>query len=607
MIRTGYLVPAEWGTTTTEELLVNESSNRPVRKFNPGMFQSDEEIVRQFVVRTSYLDTVLKILLGNIDASSCQHITIIAPRGQGKTMLLGRIAAELRMHGDFSKRLLPVRFMEENQEIFTIADFWLETLFRIAMELGARDPDLSQELQRTHASLADRWSEKAIAEHARDAVLSVADRMGKKLVVMVENLQALSGDVDEDFGWALRYILQSEPRIMLVATATSHFKGLGDGTQPFFGLFRTLYLSPLQTEECELLWQVVSDDKVNRRSIRPLEILTGGSPRLLVIVSSFARHRSLRLLMEELVTLVDEHTEYFRSQLEALPKNERRTFAAVLDLWQSSSSSEIATRARMESRIVSVMLGRLVDRGMVKVEGSGRQRLYSAAERLYCIYYQLRRKHGEEEGIVRNLLRFMVAFYEPSELMEMFNAMSEADPEKWPATHKIIEEVLAEGGFVRVPEQQLLEIEEAYREQRFAAVIELTNKILPDLDPFLGQAPEMLRVAAVVYFLRALAYDASQSDMQETIAAYDKALGLFGDSDDASIEVWAAKALVNRGYVFKRLGDVEAALLSYDEAFVRFVGNANPEIQEAVAKALVSKGHAYMTTFADPGTAIPFF
>ena len=44
---------------------------------------------------------------------------------------------------------------------------------------------------------------------------------------MVENLQALGGDVDADFGWKLHKVLQSEPQVMLLATATTAFRGLG--------------------------------------------------------------------------------------------------------------------------------------------------------------------------------------------------------------------------------------------------------------------------------------------------------------------------------------------------------------------------------------------
>ena len=116
-------------------------------------------------------------------------------------------------------------------------------------------------------------------------MLSAADRLGRKLVLMVENLQALCATVDHDFGWQLRAVLQSEPLIMLLATATSRFEGLDDAEQPFFELFRIVDLKPLATEDCRRLWQSVSGDTVTGREIRPLEILTGGNPRWLVIVA----------------------------------------------------------------------------------------------------------------------------------------------------------------------------------------------------------------------------------------------------------------------------------------------------------------------------------
>jgi hypothetical protein len=313
-----------------------------VRKFNPGTFQSDEAVIEQFVVRDRELGVVLDVLRGNIHAPSCQHMLVVAPRGRGKSMLLARVVAELRANSEFSKSLFPVRFMEESQEIFNIADFWLESLFHLARELAASDPEFSRELQSTYAALASKWHDENLDKRALATVLDAADHLGMQLVVMVENLQALCKDTDEDFGWQLRKVLQSENQIMLLATATSHFEGLEDARQPFFELFQVVCLQPLDTEECRRLWQVVSGDSVSGREIRPLQILTGGSPRLVVIVAGFARHRSLRQLMEELVTLIDDHTEYFRSHLEVLAKGERRVYLAVIDLWQPSATGDDA-------------------------------------------------------------------------------------------------------------------------------------------------------------------------------------------------------------------------------------------------------------------------
>ena len=221
---------------------------RRIRKFNPGTLQSDEEVIGQFVVRNRELGIVLDVLRANVRSSSCQHALIVAPRGRGKTMLLARVAAELRTDSELSERLLPVRFMEESQEIFNLADFWLESLFHLAREQATCDPDLSRELRDVHAALAVEWRGWELEERARASVLETADRLGRQLVLMVENLQSLCRDVDDDFGWKLRKVLQSEPQIILLATATSRFRELDDAQHAFFELFRTIRLEPLDTD-----------------------------------------------------------------------------------------------------------------------------------------------------------------------------------------------------------------------------------------------------------------------------------------------------------------------------------------------------------------------
>ena len=117
------------------------------RKFNPGTFQSDDEIIRQFVVREHELGIVLEVLRGNVDSPSCQHLLLVAPRGRGKTMLLARVAAELRKDGELAAQLLPVRFMEESLEVLDPGDFWLETLFYLAAEVARLDPACAEELR----------------------------------------------------------------------------------------------------------------------------------------------------------------------------------------------------------------------------------------------------------------------------------------------------------------------------------------------------------------------------------------------------------------------------------------------------------------------------
>lgn len=104
---------------------MNESVNRTVRKFNPGIFQSDEEVIESFVVRKRELD----VLRGNLDASSCQHVLLIAPRGPGKCRKAParrRRSARRRAHDPaqvpISSRMRARRFDESALSVITSPD-----------------------------------------------------------------------------------------------------------------------------------------------------------------------------------------------------------------------------------------------------------------------------------------------------------------------------------------------------------------------------------------------------------------------------------------------------------------------------------------------------
>ncbi len=553
-----------------------------IRKFNPGTFQTDEEVTRQFVVREHELGVVLDVLRANVDAPSCQHVLLVAPRGRGKTMLLARVAAELRAENELSQRILPVRFMEESHEVFDMADFWLETLFYLSKEIVRFNPDLARELQAVHADLTGKWRDGFLAERARATVLDTSDRLGRKLVLMIENMQTLNDDVDDDFGWQLRETLQTEPQIMLLGTATSRFERLDDVREPFFELFRILDLKTLDTEACRRLWQVVSGDDVKERRIRPLQILTGGNPRLLVIIAEFARHRSLRQLMEELVTLVDDHTEYFRGHLEALAPTERRVYLAVIDLWQPSTTGEIAARARMDVRSVSSLLGRLIDRGAVTYDGTPRKREYAAAERLYSIYYKMRRER-DEAAVVHNLIRFMAVFYSEDELTEMSEMFSveatriQSIREGFNRARTDVPQV--EQLFSQITDSGMEPVSvnrESIRSEQKEAELSLAVKAAEDL---IRKADEKVH----------------SGEPEAATAIFDSVVERFSGRESPRIQFMVAKALVLKGIVLGRMDRLSEALTSFTLVEERFHASEVPQIKLFLAESLVNKGFMQRT------------
>ena len=582
---------------------MTESHGRIIRKRNPGMLQPDEEVTAQFVVREHELSTVLEILRGNVEADSCQHTLIVAPRGRGKTMLLARIAAELRADAELASCLLPVRFMEESDEVFSAADFWLEALFYLALAIDKPSPEFARSLRDTREDLASRWRERELDERARAAVLEAADTLGMRLVLMVENLQALCANADPDFGWKLRKTLQTEPQIILVATATSRFEGLDDAREPFFELFRIISLAPLDTAQCRRLWEIMSGDTASEREIRPLEILTGGSPRFLVIVAGFARHRSMRRLMEELVRLIDDLTDTFRGDLQALPKTERRVLLAIADLWQPSSTGEIAARARMDVRTVSTMLGRLVERGAVIWDGAGRKRLYAIVERLYSIYYKLRRER-DEAAIVQNLLHFMTVFYSDHEIVAMSGQLISE------AARSVVIRAGVERARFEIPQ-----LSRVFTDSTWADIKQLTayDKVVERFGSR-REPRSLVRVAsalvrkghiqgqlgehataiatydeAIDRFNKAIAQERG-GEYLAAIATNDDVANRFGSSDDSKLQHAVARALFNKSFQQRKCHQHAAAMATCDEIVARFRTSGLTGIQEMVAGALVNKG-----------------
>ena len=391
----------------------------PAPKYNPG-FLTDDELVTSFCVRTNEVESIIETL-SESTGNSNPHMIVVGPRGSGKTHLLLRVAVEIRRNSKLA-RFFPVVFAEESYEVTTCGEFWLECLGRLADQAPHAD---GVDLHRTYEDLRSSPDDRILAERCLGVLLDFADRHSQRLVLMVENLNMLFADMlDPDAGWRLRKTFQTEPRIFFLGSATSRFEEIDHPESALYAFFRMITLHALDTSECAALWQTVSGESAASRTIRALQILTGGSPRLLTIVARFGGGQSLRELMVNLLDLVDDHTEYFKSHLDSLPVQERRVYLALARLWKPAATKEIADLSRLDTNRCSALLRRLVQRGAVIIKGgTARRRQYYVAERLYNIYYLLRRGAGVS-STVETLIQFMVSYYSPVELRDAGEAFA---------------------------------------------------------------------------------------------------------------------------------------------------------------------------------------
>lgn len=392
--------------------------SKRIVKYNPA-FLSNEELVRSFVVRHAELKLIVQVIRENVTNSN-QHILVIGPRGVGKTMLVLRVAEEIRIEKDLTESWYPLVFSEESYQVTTPGEFWLEALFHLGQKTG------EDRWKQTYKELSKEQDENRLRERALGQLMDFADTQGKRILLIVENFNMMLGEqLSDKDGWALRHTLLNESRIMLLATATSRFEEVDNCGKPMFELFRPIELKPIGDQDCLKIWNYVTGQKLRDERIRPLKILTGGNPRLLTIVSNFAVKMSLRELMNDLMQLVDEHTEYFKSHLDNLPAIERKVYLGLAELWHPATAREVANLARLNVNKTSSLLRRLMERGaVVLADGHKRTRQYHVAERMYNIYYLMRRR-GQASSRVRALVRFMVHFYGQEEIIGLTQRIAE--------------------------------------------------------------------------------------------------------------------------------------------------------------------------------------
>lgn len=533
------------------------------KRYNPG-FLTDDELRAMFCVRVGEFESLVETLRENTGESN-QHAIVIGPRGSGKTTLLLRVALEVRSDPELSSRLYPIVFAEESYSVSTCGEFWLECLSRLAQQTpgAAGEPDL----RRTVEEVRRERNDGVLRERCLGVLLDFAERERRRLVLHVENLDRLFSEMmDPDAGWCMRKTLQTEPRIMMIGSATSRFGEIDRPDRALYDLFRVLALQPLDRKESAVLCETVSGNALDDGVVRRLQILTGGSPRLLAVVARFGTSRSFRTLLSDLLDLVDEHTAYFKSHLEALPAQERRVYLALVELWKPATAREVAERARMETSKCSAQLRRLMRRGAVReAGGTDRRKQYYVIERLYNIYYLLRRSRGMD-SLVGALVRFMDAYYSPSELQGIVDDMVAEMDSMDPRTELTYQVAL----------------------ERFSNLPALAGHFLRTHPDHLPADVRKLAEEASDLFRRS-EVKVERGDLTGALRVLEELLQKFRNHTAPTVRHSVITARANSGLLLQLLGKGDAAMLAFDEAAEMFETSKSPELRPLVAKVLFNK------------------
>ena len=587
-------------------------------KHNPAFLDSDQ-LVENFVVRQADLGLITRLVSENITGSN-QHLLITGPRGSGKTVLVRRVAIAVEQHEELNNRFYPLIFSEESYLVSSAAEFWLEALCYLGRHTGI------ERFKQAYLELRNETDDQRVREVALSYLLEFADRKGKKLLLIVENLDMLFGDLGtEDEGKAIRQVFMSEPRLMLLGTATNLFQVIDYPSGTMFDMFKIHDLKPLGDEECNTLWGLIAGEKLSEEQIRPLKILTEGNPRMLAVLAGCGAQRPFQQLLDTLVEAIDENTDYFKSHFDVMAPIERKVYLAIAELWNISSAREIALMARLDVNNTSAYLNRLINRGVIVIQKQAkRNKLYGITEGVCNIYYLMRR-YGCQAERVKAMVNFMVSFYDPFSVVSLSNGQ---DLEFFTAfegavmsvpDRKRVEQcrdhfVASEDMAKRVPglldtirrirddwKMVAADMENTVLLESFNHAFELLEKgsyieSVPVFDAIImvyKKRPEAHVVLKVVgaMFGKGVALG-NQERREEAIQLFEDVIASCKERTEKQMTRWVVLAMFSKALMLEELERRNEAIGIYEELIAACKGRSEVEIAELVARCMLHKGLA---------------
>ncbi|MGB2680981.1 MAG: tetratricopeptide repeat protein, partial [Candidatus Competibacter sp.] len=390
------------------------------------------------VARASLVQDTLELLRGSMSRQSKHHFLFIGPRGIGKTHLLSLIEDEIAASTDLAAHYAIARFPEESHRTLSFADFLLGLCEILADVLPDEPP-----WRELHERLRTVEDDATIIDTLVPAIRRQNRERRRTVLVMLENLGELFTrqiKKQKDIA-ALRKFFMDDNGCLLLATAPLHFDAITSVDEPFYDFFDVQILEDLSEAETldlirrNLEWEQRTDLLASFEALRPkllaLYRMTGGNPRLTVMLYELIAHDAITEVRQQFHLLLDRITPFYQSRLNDLPPQERavlETMAVMRD--QEKTPASITVRMRLSQPQTSSLLKRLTEARYLRSTPhpkDKRSRLYTIREGFFDIWLAMNLSRGARERLPF-LLDFFTLYYPSIEERERKRAELRA---KW--------------------------------------------------------------------------------------------------------------------------------------------------------------------------------
>ena len=386
---------------------------------------TDVEARLLFFARQPLFNRLVQRILQEDEDSIPQHYLIIGVRGMGKTMLLRRLAAELRTE-KMQERFIGLNFPEEQYNLDRLSKFWLNAIDALADTLQTEGQEATaDELDIEVDKIEALKNEAERSQQAYQLLVNLCKKLNRRPVFLIDNLNLVFARLSDIEHSQIRRLITSPDAPIFVGASSDLVKD--DYQAPFYDAFDIEYLYKLDFQQTLALLQYLAEvtDQVQFKSLiyqnsarlETLHQLTGGNLRTLIILFQLVvKDFTQPDIYQDLEALVDMMTPAYKAQFEELSAQAQVVLDAVALNWNPANLDTIRERTGLESGGVSANLDRLQKAGWIQRLGTRKNATYEICERFFNVWYLMRRSSRRQARDLRWLTDFLQGWFDKKEV-----------------------------------------------------------------------------------------------------------------------------------------------------------------------------------------------
>ncbi|CAG0994532.1 hypothetical protein METP3_02862 [Methanosarcinales archaeon] len=583
--------------------------------YNPAQMDK-KELYNTFVAREELLHELLETIKDNTDKKSIQHIILLGARGIGKTHMLRIIENKVSDLQNLQSKWVTVNVPEEQYGVFGLIDFF-EYLLKIIFHSSQLEK-VDQNTYRKELLEIEQNKNKESLDKIVSIFKDISQKEKKQFLLLIDNIDKILAEkiTEEKELEYLRSILMTENFLMIIGTSTSIFEEIALYDKAFFRFFKIIHLQNLNDKEVEtlLLKRAEFDgiaDKIkldeNKNKIKAITDLTGGYPRLVLMLYEILEDKPLLDVLKTFNKLLDNLTPYYKHRMDDLAPQQQKIIDTIMLSDGLASPTDVAKKTGWKPTTITSQFKRLKDLNILRIKESGeakkRKAVYEISDRLFVIWYQMRYL-----GVIRRRIEYIVTFlkiwYDIEELKDKISVYSSQYQQNYSMGN--FSESYSYARSISIISCAVTEISE--REKIISEQIKRYIN-LGKFEDALNDLQDLLKIHKESENRQGMANDLGnmgvvfqiQGDLQKSLQHHEKALKIheeignrkgIGKTEGIGNRQGMANQLGNVGNVFQIQGDLQKSLQHYENALKihEEIGN-----RQGMANQLGNMGNVFQT------------